>query len=208
MAASKFTILARTFSSSGAQTQMIKTPVPVFGINGRYASAVYSAGMKSKEIDKIEKDFIQFQDALNKDKKFSQIMKDPTIKKNVKADSLRDIGQKMAFTKTATNTLCLLAENGRIKNFNEFMNTFKVVMAAHRGELPCLVTSAKPLAEAEKKEIEAALKKFAGSKTILLETKVEPKLIGGLTVSIGDKFIDMSMATRIKKYSDIVNSVV
>lgn len=65
-----------------------------------------------------------------------------------------------------------------------------------------------PLAEAEKKEIEAALKKFAGSKTILLETKVEPKLIGGLTVSIGDKFIDMSMATRIKKYSDIVNSVV
>lgn len=122
---------------------MLQTPVPVFGINGRYASAVYSAGMKSKEIDKIEKDFIQFQDALNKDKKFSQIMKDPTIKKNVKADSLRDIGQKMAFTKTATNTLCLLAENGRIKNFNEFMNTFKVVMAAHRGELPCLVTSAK-----------------------------------------------------------------
>lgn len=39
--------------------------------------------------------------------------------------------------------LGLLAENGRIKNLNVIINSFKIIMAAHRGDLQCVVTTAK-----------------------------------------------------------------
>lgn len=37
----------------------------------------------------------------------------------------------------------LLAENGRLRNLNGVINSYKVIMAAHRGDLPCEVITAK-----------------------------------------------------------------
>ncbi|KAG8249868.1 ATP synthase subunit O, mitochondrial [Homalodisca vitripennis] len=80
-------------------------------------------------------------------------------------------------------------------------------MSAHRGEIPCEVTTAKPLDDATKQELQAALKSFAKKgENILLQTKVDPNIIGGMIVSIGDKYVDMSIASKIKKYSEIIQS--
>ena len=38
-----------------------------------------------------------------------------------------------------------------------------------------------------------------GAKKISLSTKVDPALISGITVEIGDKFLDYSVATQLKK---------
>lgn len=122
---------------------MLQTPIPVFGVGGRYAAAIYSAAMKAKEIEKVESELVNFHNAMNEDKKFYQIMKDPTIKKSAKAQTIVDIGKKMSFSKTSTNALALIAENGRLKDFNQIMNSFKALMSAHRGEVPCEVISAK-----------------------------------------------------------------
>lgn len=60
-----------------------------------------------------------------------------------------------------------------------------------------------------KTELEAALKSFLkqGQK-LLLTVKVDPAIIGGLVVSIGDKYVDMSIASKIKKYSDVITAAV
>ena len=65
-----------------------------------------------------------------------------------------------------------------------------------------------PLNEAQLKDVTAALQKFAGKKTVLLTSKVDPSILGGLIVSIGDKYVDMSIASKVKKYTEILNSVV
>lgn len=36
--------------------------------------------------------------------------------------------------------------------------------------------------------------------------QVDPSLVGGMTVTIGDKFIDMSLKSKIKLYTDILKS--
>jgi F-type H+-transporting ATPase subunit O len=66
-----------------------------------------------------------------------------------------------------------------------------------------------PLDDALKTELEAALKSFLkqGQK-LLLTVKVDPAIIGGMIVSIGDKYVDMSIATKIKKYTDIITAAV
>lgn len=58
-----------------------------------------------------------------------------------------------------------------------------------------------------KKEVESAINSFmkSGQKS-LISYKVDPSIIGGMIVSIGDRFVDMSMSTKLKKYEEIIKS--
>lgn len=66
-----------------------------------------------------------------------------------------------------------------------------------------------PLDAPTMKELEATLKAFVKSgETIKVTTKVDPTIIGGMLVSIGDKYIDMSMATKINRYTALLQQAV
>lgn len=64
--------------------QLVKAPVEVHGIEGRYAHALYSAATKSKKLDTVDKDMKAVETLLNRDKKFAAFVKDPTFKKSMK----------------------------------------------------------------------------------------------------------------------------
>lgn len=66
-----------------------------------------------------------------------------------------------------------------------------------------------PLDAAEQQELKKTLQSFTKKgETIKLELKVDPVIIGGMIVSIGDKYVDMSVATKIKKYTEIIQNAV
>lgn len=67
----------------------------------------------------------------------------------------------------------------------------------------------KALDGALRTELEAALKSFAkAGQTIQIKTIVDPAILGGMVVSIGDKFVDMSTASKIKKYTEIIQTAI
>ncbi len=83
------------------------------------------------------------------------------------------------------------------------------MMSAFRGEVTCEVTSAKALDAATLKEIEGALSGFLQKgQSLQLSAKVDPNIIGGLVVVIGDRYIDMSLATKINSYSALLKQAV
>uniref|UniRef100_A0A182MU44 Oligomycin sensitivity conferral protein n=1 Tax=Anopheles culicifacies TaxID=139723 RepID=A0A182MU44_9DIPT len=210
MAASgKFTVLVRQLSTSSAAAQLVKPPVQVFGLEGRYACALYSAASKTKALDAVEKDLKGLQNQMRSDPKMRDLLRDPTTKRNVKAAALKDVAAKVKYNAATGNLLTLLAENGRLGRLDGIINAFSLIMAAERGEVVCEVKTAKPLDDGQRKQLENALKAFLKpNQTIQLTAKVDPALIGGMVVSIGDKYVDMSVASKIKKYTDIITSPV
>ncbi|XP_015584664.1 ATP synthase subunit O, mitochondrial [Cephus cinctus] len=209
MAASRINIIARSFSSSAAVQQMVKPPVQVFGLEGRYATALFSAASKQKSLDVVEKDLIKFQGLLKTDAKLAEFVKDPSIKRKSKVEAFKGIGGAANLNPATTNLLALLAENGRLGKINQVINAFKVIMAANRGEVVCEVITAKPLDADSKSKLEGALKSFLSKgQTLLLTTKVDPSIIGGMVVSIGDKYVDMSISSKVKKYSELISAAV
>ncbi|GLD62108.1 ATP synthase subunit O, mitochondrial [Lates japonicus] len=79
------------------------------------------------------------------------------------------------------------------------------MMSAHRGEVICSVTTAQPLDEANLTELKVALKGFLQKgETIKLETKSDPSILGGMIVSIGDKYVDMSTKTKVQKLTKLI----
>ena len=59
------------------------------------------------------------------------------------------------------------------------------------------------------KEVEAALGGFLQKgQSLHLTTKVDPSIVGGLVVVIGDRYIDMSLSSKIERYTSLLKQPV
>ncbi|VEN45139.1 unnamed protein product [Callosobruchus maculatus] len=209
MAGRTISMMVRSFSTGNIANQMVKPPIQLFGVEGRYATALYSAATKQKTLDNVEKDLIKFQTSMRSDPKLKSFIENPTIKRNVKADALKAAAQKISLKPESVNLLMLLAENGRLEKLDGVINAFRTLMSAHRGEITCEVVTAKELDADQKKKLEGVLKSFVkANETIHLTSKVDPSIIGGMIVSVGDRYVDMSVASKIKRYTEIISAAV
>ncbi|SPP83931.1 ATP synthase subunit O, mitochondrial [Drosophila guanche] len=203
----KLAILSRALSSAAGATKAVKPPVQLFGLEGRYATALYSAATKLSQLDQVEKDLIALQATIKTDKKLRESVTSPIINRKVMGVALKEASAKLSFAPATANLLGLLADNGRLKKLDNVITAFRTIMAAHRGEVVCEVITAKPLDSSQNKQLEGALKAFLkGNQSLKITSRVDPSIIGGLIVSIGDKYVDMSIATKVKLYTDVIQT--
>uniref|UniRef100_A0A6A7FMF1 Oligomycin sensitivity conferral protein n=1 Tax=Hirondellea gigas TaxID=1518452 RepID=A0A6A7FMF1_9CRUS len=208
-ATSPFLILARKLSTSSASQQLVKAPIQIFTLEGRYATALYSAATKQKVLPQVEKDLKEFRILLKSDKPLRDILMSPLTPKDLKKEAINFVISKKKNSPLTGNLLCALAENGRLAKVNGVVDAFETIMAAERGEVVCEVTTAKALDAAGLKEIEGALRAFLKKgETLNLTTKIDPSIIGGMLVSIADKYVDMSIASKISKYTKVIQEAV
>jgi len=186
---------------------MVQPPVQVFGTEGRYATALYSAATKKKALEAVEKDLTTLQATLKKDVRLSEFLADPSVSKPLKAAGLSSVCDKLKMNALSKNCLIAMGENGRYNLLGAVAKSFGTIMAAHRGEVICEVTTHKALDAAMKKEIEGVINgKLQKGQKSLISYHVDPSIVGGMIVSIGDKYADMSIASKLKKYTAVIQS--
>ncbi|XP_020904106.1 ATP synthase subunit O, mitochondrial [Exaiptasia diaphana] len=197
---------ARQFGvTSVARSQLIKPPIHLFGIEGRYAHAVYSAAAKQKQLDKVEAELDSVDKLIKGNAKLSDFFMNPSTNKKQKQAAITDLAKEKTLSDITLNLLTTMAENNRLKLISSVNSSFGKLMSATRGEVRCSVTTAKELDSANLKDLQSALKSFLKTgETLKLETSVDTSLIGGMVVSFGDKHIDMSIAKKVK---DITNAM-
>ncbi|KAG6932747.1 ATP synthase subunit O, mitochondrial [Chelydra serpentina] len=200
----------RFFSTSLAKpaSQLVKPPILVYGLKGRYATALYSAASKQKKLDQVEKELSQVLTLL-KDPKLSSLVMNPHIKRVIKQKTINDALVKDKLSPITINFMKVLAENGRLQQTPDVISAFGKIMSAHRGEVLCSITTANPLDQASLTELKTALSGFLAKEEVLkLETKTDPSILGGMIVSIGDKYADMSTKSKIQKLTKIMRETV
>jgi F-type H+-transporting ATPase subunit O len=208
------TQLGRTFSTSSSIFQaktasdssserLVKTPLPVFGLEGRYASALFSAASKQNKLEAIDADFQKLDSLLTKDKSIIDMFRNPGVSREQRTALINELG----VSEITRSTLEVLVDNRREKKIAKFVTLMNRLMAANRKELACRVITAKPIDDKLRKELDAVLKQFSkqGEK-VTVETSVDPAIMGGMIVEIGDRYIDMSIASKIKAYTEILTS--
>ncbi|KAL9626973.1 MAG: hypothetical protein Q9164_007741, partial [Protoblastenia rupestris] len=94
-----------------------KPPVPLFGVDGTYASALYTAAAKSSTLDSVAKSLTSLHQVLKSDPKLSPILHAPTLTESDKSAIVAELekhtsgGDKQG---TMKNFLQTLAENNRL----------------------------------------------------------------------------------------------
>lgn len=135
----------------------VKPPIQLFGLEGRYATALYTAATKMNQLDSVEKELVQVQATIKQKPKLREIIISPIINRKLLETTLANFGKQANLSASTTNLLVLLAENGRLKNIDGVINAFKQLMAAHRGEVVCEVKTARALSDGQRKELLATL---------------------------------------------------
>ncbi|XP_029967717.1 ATP synthase peripheral stalk subunit OSCP, mitochondrial isoform X2 [Salarias fasciatus] len=196
----------RQFSTSVIRpvSKLVKPPIQVYGVEGRYATALFSAASKQNKLDQVEKELGNVS-VMIKDPKMSGILLNPHVKRSIKQKAFTDALTKAKASAITINLINVLADNGRLSLTPDVITAFGKMMSAHRGEVLCSVTTAQPLDEANLSDLKVALKGFLQKgETIQLETKTDPAILGGMIVSIGDKYVDMSTKTKIQKLTKLI----
>merc|ERR1711862_952735 len=105
----------RGFSSSAVRAKLVAAPIQLFGTEGRYAHALYSAASKQKKLDAVEKELHGFQALAAKDAKLAEFIANPAVKRTHKLEAVKSVAAKTKLSDTTANFLAALAENGRLK---------------------------------------------------------------------------------------------
>ncbi|KAJ5599116.1 hypothetical protein VI817_000313 [Penicillium citrinum] len=183
--------------------QEVRPPVALFGVDGTYATALYTASSKSAALDQTAKAIASLGQTLQADKKLGAILGAPTLTNADKQQIIAEL-QKVAGADKGDilkNFLATLAENNRLGSLEGVCEKFATLMSAHRGEIELSITSAQELDSKTISRLEKAVAKseYSQGKKLKIVTNVNPDLVGGLVVEIGDRTIDLSVSSKIAK---------
>jgi F-type H+-transporting ATPase subunit O len=81
-------------------------------------------------------------------------------------------------------------------------------MRANRGKVLGVVTSADELTKAQLKSLEDSFKAsfLKSGETLIMDTRIDPEILGGLQVQIGDQFMDLSLAKNMARYTKMLST--
>jgi len=196
--------------SSSESSALVKPPIPLFGIDGRYASALYSAASKQNKLDVVDNDLKTLLQVTQKDIKFKEFLINPLIKASEKKEIInRSLSSKLKLSDLTLNLIGVMAENGRIKYLPSVAKAFNRVMAISRGEMECTVTTAQAVDDSTRRSIEESLNGFVKGKKLSMTLKVDPNILGGMIVDFaGEHYIDMSLRSKFNFYSNLIKQAV
>lgn len=105
---------------------------------------------------------------------------------------------KSALNDQAKNFLRIVIENSRLNALPEIALQFRALKNAQSGSSDAVVYSAFPVAGAELIDVAAVLEKRFGRK-LNVSVELQPELIGGIRVVVGDEVLDSSVKARLEQ---------
>ncbi len=190
-------VIARSMSTDAAH----KPPLDLHGLHARYANATYVAASKGNMLETVENELAGVKLTASKSAAFKSFLENPLISRDDKEKGIADMFEGKVSVVTL-NLMMTLAGNARLAEAPKIADTYSQLMKAKRGEVEATIISADPLTKAQQSAVEAAMKSQVGAgKKVILSTEVDPSILGGLQVQIGDQFLDLSVGSKIDSIS-------
>ncbi|CCH60138.1 hypothetical protein TBLA_0C03350 [Henningerozyma blattae CBS 6284] len=195
-------------AASTASKSSVKVPVKLFGIDGTYATALFTAAAKDSDINAAAKSLSSLANVVETDKKVQDILNTPALSAEDRTDIVNVLVKSSSpVDKTVSNMLSILAENNRLSILPKISNQFSILADAYNGIVKGTVTSSVKLDSKIFKRLEksiASSELVGQGKTLRLENVIKPDIKGGLIVEVGDKTVDLSLATKIQRLNKLL----
>ncbi len=165
----------------------------------RYAEAAFEIAQRDGTLDRWQDDLRLAGDVLAQPEA-ARVLANPAIPEADRSAITARLFQSRV-SPLAYNLLLLLAQRGRLSIAPAIASEFKRLVDRERGVVPATVSTAVPLEPAELAAIDARVREMTGARAEIT-TVLDPALIGGVTVRIGDRLIDASVRGRLERLRD------
>ncbi len=163
----------------------------------RYAKALLSLGRESDQVDAIgtQLDSLVALGQAN-DGQIAAVMSNPGLTPSERRAVLEAVLPRLKLTPLVTNFVRLVLDKDRYAAVPDIAREYRALADAVANRVRATVTTATPTTPELQREIAAALSNATG-KHVVVETKVDPSLLGGMVARVGSHLFDASLRTRL-----------
>ncbi|HZG17134.1 MAG TPA: F0F1 ATP synthase subunit delta [Candidatus Bathyarchaeia archaeon] len=169
------------------------------GVAKRYARALYEVAKERGLIDQIETEVNSVVEAVNGNADLEKLLMHPHIAADAKKELVKDLFQAHLSEETL-NFLYILVENGRESDLATIAYSYIQLANEERGIADAIVTTAKALSTEEQAQIAEQFGKVLNKK-LRIQTVVDPSILGGVVVKIGDRLYDGSIKSKLEHFA-------
>ena len=164
----------------------------------RYAKALFGLGVSEGQgaFERFGQELDDLARAYDGSSDLRLALENPVIKPSEKQAILRGILPRITPSAPVQRFAQLLLARGRITLLRSIARAYRQLSDARAGQVRATITAAAPLSPGDLDRVRRALEKRTGQK-VIIETAVDPDLIGGIVARVGDLVLDGSVRTQL-----------
>jgi F-type H+-transporting ATPase subunit delta len=164
----------------------------------QYASALADIVLEQRATEPAQKQLEEFLAAYNESVELRNFLGSPAIMREAKHGVIEKLLARLGASKIVRNFLFVMSDNQRIHLLPEIANAFAEVLRQRQGVAEAEVISAAEMNEKQKAALVGTLERLSGKK-IQPKYRLEPTLLAGAVVRIGDTVYDGSVRNRLNQ---------
>ncbi|GGH84083.1 F-type H+-transporting ATPase subunit delta [Pullulanibacillus pueri] len=170
----------------------------------RYAGALFEVAKERGTIDAVEEQLGLVNQIVAESTDLKKMLYFPGIAGEVKKKVVEEIF-KTEVNGEVLNLLKILIDRRRESILEDLQASFVEIANDYRGILDVNVTTASPLDKDEEEKIMEAFGQIYDKK-LRLHTKVDPKVIGGVLVKVGNRLYDGTLSGKLNRFHQELKS--
>jgi F-type H+-transporting ATPase subunit delta len=161
-----------------------------------YARSLFEVAQESDKLDEIHEELGQFADALSESRELQMFLFSPYFSSEEKKEGIGKIIE--GGNENFVRFLELLAERHRVPAVFRIRREFDRKWAEAHKLLSVTITSAVELDDDIQKDLREKIEQETG-RTVEFDAKVDPEVLGGLVLQVGNFVMDASVRSRLEK---------
>ena len=167
-------------------------------VGKRYSKALYEVAEEQKSVEEMLEDLKSLKQVYEENPSLSFALVGRSISRTEKLKVLDTL--KSQFSELMQDFLSLVFDNGRMDCIIEIADAFIAKYDEANGIVEATVTTTIDLAEAQEESLKSVIQKKFSVNKVNLTKIVDPTIIGGVIIRVGDQVVDGSV---VKRFNDI-----
>jgi F-type H+-transporting ATPase subunit delta len=168
-----------------------------------YATALYEVARAEGALEVVEEELFKLSDVLAQSDELRATLTDANLPPEKRQEIIQDLLGKAKATPITTNLVSFVVGAGHARDLPAIISKLVERAAAERKHAVAEIRSAVPLDEDQRTRLAQALSKNLG-KEVEVKVHVDPSVLGGLSVRVGDVVIDGTVRHRLDQLKEAI----
>ena len=165
----------------------------------RYARALFDVALKEKsDLQQIEQQLAGFVELFSLHPSLAKVLLNPAVPVQRKRGAVTALTTRLQLTPVLAKLLVLLADRDRLIVLTDLLASYRERLLDHQQVVRAEVTTAVPLSSHQAQDIARRLAQVTG-KTVTVDSRVDPGIIGGVVARLGGTVYDASITRQLEK---------